>query len=63
MDTFVAYTDFKTAFDNIDRTLLMSVLLQKGIDGQMYKTIKTMYQNTLSCIRLYNTSNAEHHYE
>ena len=62
MDTFVANIDFKTAFYSIDRTLLRSVLLQKGINGQMYKTIKTMYQNTLSCIRFHNTHNAENLY-
>ena len=62
MDTFVAYIDFKTAFDSIDKTLLRSALLQKKIDRQMYKTIQTMYQNTLSCVRLYNTNNAKHLY-
>ena len=33
---FVAYIDFKTVFDSMNRTLLRSALLQKGIDGQMY---------------------------
>ena len=48
----------KKAFDWIDRDLLNYKLLSVGINGKMYNSIKRLYQNTPSCIKL-NSINTE----
>ena len=40
------------AFDFLDRNLLLYRLLLYKIDGKMYRPIKALYQNTLSCVKL-----------
>ena len=44
------------AFDFLDRNLLLYRLLLYKIDGKMYmyRSIKALYQNTLSCVKLNN---------
>ena len=50
--TFVAFIDLEKAFDCIDRTLLLYRLLCYNIDGKVYKLIKSLYTDTMSCLRL-----------
>ena len=50
--TYAAFIDMEKAFDKIDRNLLFYKLLQYNIDGNMYYSIKQLYQNNVSCIRL-----------
>ncbi len=45
LNTFAGYVDMEKAFDKVDRTLLLYVLLDKGINGNMYSAIKSMYEN------------------
>lgn len=40
---YVAFIDFKKAFDLVDRNKLWSVLKKNGIGGRMYQAIKSMY--------------------
>jgi hypothetical protein len=50
--TFVAFLDAEKAFDRIDRTLLLHKLLTNGINGNVYKIIKSIYQETTCCIKI-----------
>ncbi len=51
-DTFTAFVDYTKCFDLIDRNVLYFKLIQYGIDGKMYRTLKRMYSNTMSCANL-----------
>ena len=37
---YVAFIDFKKAYDSVNRNILWSVLLRSGIQGKMLRTIK-----------------------
>ena len=50
--TFVAYVDFEKAFDWVDRDLLFYKLLTYNVDGRFYNSIKALYANTTTCIKL-----------
>ena len=56
-ETFLAYIDFKKAFDSVDRNLLMVKLYNIGIKGNIYRAISSLYSNPKSRIILqeYNT--------
>ena len=51
---YVAFIDFRKFFDIINRDHLMYKLLGIGITGPIYKTIKSMYQDTQFCIKTDN---------
>ncbi len=51
-DTYVAFIDFTKCFDLIDRNMLYFKLIENGVDGKMYFTLKKMYSNTMSCVNL-----------
>ena len=42
------------AFDWVNRDLLFLRLLQYGVDGKLYRTIKTSYRNNVSCVKINN---------
>ena len=42
------------AFDWVNRDLLFLGLLQYGVDGKFYRTIKTLYRNKVSCVKINN---------
>ena len=50
------FIDFSKAFDLVDRDLLLLKLLRDNVDGKMYWALKSIYQDTRSCIRV-----NEHH--
>jgi len=50
--TFAMYIDLQKAFDFVDRDALLYKLLRNGINGKFYNSIKSMYQNNSSCIKL-----------
>ena len=50
--TFVAFVDMEKAFDWIDRELLFYKLLSYNVDGWFYLAIKSMYNGSISAIRL-----------
>ena len=49
---FTSFIDLKKAFDWVDRDLLMYRLLTYGINGKIYNAIKSLYQHTMSSVRL-----------
>ena len=44
-DTFLAFVDYKKAFDSVDRSILFFKLAKFGISGRMYKAISSLYSN------------------
>ena len=52
LDTYVAFIDFSKCFDLIDRDMLYFKLIETGIDGKMYFTLKSMYSNTMSSVNI-----------
>lgn len=51
---FSAFIDLKKCFDFIDREMLLYKLLLHKIDGKVYNSIRNIYANSLSCIRINN---------
>ena len=47
---YAAFVDLERAFDRVNRDLLFYKLLRNNINGKIYKAIKLLYTNTLSCV-------------
>ena len=54
--TFAAFLDMEKAFDRVNRDLLLLRLLEYGIDGKLYNSIKNMYDDNKLNILLNNLS-------
>ena len=54
--TFAAFLDMEKAFDRVNRDILLLRLLEYGIDGKLYNSIKNMYDDNKSSILLNNLS-------
>ena len=50
--TFITFIDFAKAFDSLDRQMMLYKMLQSGIEGDIYYTIKSRYENTISSVLL-----------
>ena len=48
---YVAFIDFKKAYDFFNRNILWSVQLRSGIQGKMLRTIKAMYASVHACVK------------
>lgn len=48
---FVAFIDYRRAFDSINRNKLWACLCRKGLSRKMLKILKSMYENVLCCVR------------
>ena len=57
--TYCAFIDMEKACDWVNRKLLLYKLLNYNIDDKMYKSIKTLLTNTLSCIELNGSLRSE----
>jgi len=55
LDTYVCFVDFSKAFDSVNHSFLWHKIMVAGISGNMLQTIKSMYSNLKSCIRLNGT--------
>ena len=51
-DTFLAFIDYKKAFDSVDRNCLLYKLAKIGINGKMYQAIYSLYSNPRSRVVL-----------
>lgn len=49
---YICFIDFKKAFDRVWRAGLLLKLLQYGVGGNFYKTLKSMYSNNKSAIKV-----------
>ena len=52
---YVAFFDFKTAYDSIQSSSLGDVLLLCNIKGNLLKSFRSMYEQVLACVRLKGT--------
>lgn len=52
---YVAFIDFEKAFDSINRNLLWPILCKNGIQGKLFKCIRSMYDVVKTRIRCGNT--------
>ena len=51
-DTFLAFVDYKKAFDSVERNCLLFKLAKIGINGKMYQAIAALYSNPRSRVVL-----------
>ena len=49
---YTSFVDFKAAYDSVWREALFYKLHKIGIDGHILHIIKSMYQNTTSCVKI-----------
>ena len=52
LDTYLAFIDYKKAFDSIDRNLLFFKLASIGITGKMYTAVQSLYSSPLAKVVL-----------
>ena len=50
--TFSTFIDLQKAFHFADRDALMYRFISKGIDGKFFNSIKAMFLDTTSCVKL-----------
>jgi len=50
--SWVAYVDFRSAFDSVDRQSLWLLLRSKGIPEKILQLLEDLYSNTFSCVRV-----------
>ena len=48
---YVAFIDFEKAFDSISRKLLWPILIKNGITGNLFRCIKSMYENVKTKVK------------
>ena len=48
---YVAFVDFKKAFDSVHREKLWQVLRNAGIAGNIYRAVQCIYNSVLLCVR------------
>eukprot|EP00745_Piridium_sociabile_P040619 TRINITY_DN784_c0_g2_i2.p1 TRINITY_DN784_c0_g2~~TRINITY_DN784_c0_g2_i2.p1 ORF type:complete len:579 (+),score=61.48 TRINITY_DN784_c0_g2_i2:324-2060(+) len=49
---YVAFVDFRKAFDSVNRNALWHVLRKNGINGKLYMALKGVYKSVLACVRV-----------
>jgi len=49
---WIAYVDFRAAFDSVDRNALWLLLRSLGIPPKLVDMFKNLYADTVSCVRL-----------
>ena len=52
---YLAFVDFKKAFDTVNRNALWAVLRKSGVNGKLHRAIKCIYSSVLAC-SVYKTS-------
>lgn len=48
---YVAFVDFRKAFDTVKRNVLWNILLKTGISGRMLSALTALYQSVQFCVR------------
>ena len=48
---YVAFVDFRKAFDSVNRNALWQVLRNSGVSGKLYWALRGVYDSVLACVR------------
>ena len=48
---YVAFADFKKAFDSAHHDKLLQAMQKEGVQGKFFASIKSMYDSLLFCVR------------
>lgn len=48
---YVAFVDFKKAFDSVNHQALLDIVYKEGINGKFFSSLKAMYQSLTACVR------------
>ena len=48
---YVAFVDFKKAFDSVNRNALWYVLRKSGVNGKLYFALRSIYDSVIACVR------------
>ena len=48
---YVAFIDFRKAFDSVDRDLLWYVMRKVGVHGKLYRALRGIYNTVTACVR------------
>lgn len=48
---YVAFVDFRKAFDSVNRNALWNVLRKTGVNGKLYRALRSIYDSVLACVR------------
>ena len=48
---YVAFVDFKKAFDSVNTNALWSVLRKNGVNGKLYMALRGIYNSVIACVR------------
>jgi hypothetical protein len=51
---YVAFVDFRKAFDSVSHEMLFKTIEDRGIKGKFYVTVRSMYESLMACIRIKN---------
>lgn len=51
---YVAFIDFKKAFDSVNHNELFKAINNEGVNGKFFDILREMYKSLLSCIRVNN---------
>ena len=54
LETFCAFVDFQKAFDYVNHDFLFNKLLNIGVTGKIYNSIKAIYEKPTSCVLVHN---------
>ena len=47
----MAYVDFRSAFDSVDRQSLWLLLHARGVPQKLIDLLEDLYSNTISCVK------------
>ena len=53
---YACFVDLKSAFDSVQRKSLFEVLVKYGIDGKFMKSIRSIYNSVIACVRTENAT-------
>ena len=48
---YVAFVDFRKAFDSVNRNILWHTLRKAGVNGKLYRALRGIYDSVLMCVR------------
>lgn len=48
--------DIETAYDRVDRDLLWRVLETYGVDGELMRAMKSLYENGKACVSVQDSA-------